>query len=288
MKAEWVAGDKNPFVSTRTFERSNKDGQTVEVVGLYSDLKDKIPAYGQTSDECEYIANGMVVQSASLRPNGDGMGTLTIVCASYGVDNGINTDTESETWTVEMQEVQQDLQCHPYIIAEDAARQQVIAWLATEEKYRIELKTVKDKKTVIYKYAPTDWNGDVGALKDVENARAKAFCDAYMDGIRTFNRYMPVVERTSVYRRLPGGTVNGAKVTGGTALFSDKIGKFDDPALGLQGYKTGQEGKWFKSRDSYRQNADSTWTRVEQWTWSPGNRHKWVYDNIDDKGQEGK
>ncbi len=116
-----------------------------------------------------------------------------------------------------------------------------------------------------------------GELQEVQEEEALKFIAAYMAGIKTFRRYYPVVEKTSLWRNPPGLNRSGRSFTGGSLPFSAGLGTFADPPVSLNGYPS---GNWYKSRDSWEEGADRTWTRTEQWTYTPdgaASDHAWIY-----------
>ena len=107
-----------------------------------------------------------------------------------------------------------------------------------------------------------------------------------MHGIRTYNRYYPVIDKQSTYRRVPGLSMNGASVSGGKAKFSEDIGTFSPPDIQLDGYA--QTG-FFKSGDEFRQSG-KTFTRSEQWTWTPDgsdSEYAWIYTPVENNNNGG-
>lgn len=279
MSVKHIAGETDPFVTSRGVERSDRDSTIVEVTGRYIDLKTQIPAKGSTGN---FVPEGYVCQSANLQSTGDGMGVLRISCTNYG-EADISTLPERTTFSVDMVEVQQDLQCHPKIKGDKDALGQALKWLATEEKWRFnpegDEQEMADPKNAKYRYADADWDGTETGLKIVTATNAQKFCAAWVDGIHTFNRYYPIVVKRGTYKRLPGASMSGASTTGGTVPFTSSAGKFEVPPLHLNGWK--KAGHWFKGKDTWEQNADTTWTRTEQWIYTPVTTHNWIYDDID-------
>jgi hypothetical protein len=161
-----------------------------------------------------------------------------------------------------------DLITHPAVTANDAALNECIKWLATDEAERFD-------GSNFY------WKDQSGVLQPVNLQAALNFCAAWVHGIHTYNRYYPVINKESTYTRIPGLTMgsltNKFSITGGTAAFSADVGKFNAPDISLTGYaSTG----YFKSGDSYRTSGNKTWTRTEQWTWTPDgstSAYAWIY-----------
>ena len=126
-----IAGSKDPVVTSRGEVQSDKNSASVEISGVYAELK----AVLRSKDYDQYCPDGFTVGNATLQATGDGMGVLRLSCSAYG-DGDILTLPEKTTFSVDMAEVQKDLQCHPKIIAVDIRKDQVLKWLATEEKWR--------------------------------------------------------------------------------------------------------------------------------------------------------
>jgi len=249
-----VLGSADPVVTGERKETSDRNVKVIEVEGLYSMLENEPPN--------AYCPSGYVVESSNVASTGDGMGKMTIRCVSY--NEGASFNAERTTFRVDMQEVQYDLEDHPHLAT---ARGIILKWLATDEKKRVSGNT--------YKYEDAD-----GTLKDVNDQLANKFCAAYMSGIKTFNRYYPVIEKISVYKNPPGLSMNGKSYTGGNPPFSSEVGRYNAPPINLQGF---QSGNFFKSKDSWVQNADTTWTRTEQWTYTPessSGNNAWIYTNL--------
>ncbi len=119
----------------------------------------------------------------------------------------------------------------------------------------------------------------------ITDATAIKFCDAWMHGIKTFNRYFPVVEKISTYKRVPGLSLTGATITGGTVSstnFGGNIGTWNSPPITLSGFaSTG----FFKSKYDWTQDAKSSWTLTEQWVWTPDGStsdYGWIYEDTNE------
>lgn len=219
-----------------------------------------------------YIPNdGSYVQSSTITSDGRGGGTLNITCVNPGADTTQSPATPTKiTYRLTMAEEQTDLIAHPTITASTTVVDICLKWLATDD--------AKKHDGTHYQYD----EGDGETFTPISDATAIKFCQAWMHGIKTYNRYFPVVEKISTWKRVPGLTLSGAQITGGTittANFSADIGKWDSPAITLAGYSsTG----FFKSKDDWTQNAKSSWTRTEQWVWTPdgsGSNYGWIYQS---------
>ncbi len=258
-----IAGATGAVQTSKSVRIAAKNGCTVVVEGPYAELEVIVPDQGTGHAGCSFCPDGMYVESATLDPDGSGGGKLVISCLSIGDDSQQNPAAPTRvTYTIEMVETQYELKDHPKL---EAGREEILKWLATDEKLRVFGQT--------YRYMGAD-----GELNNVSTAAGKKFCAAYMHGIQNFVRYYPVVTKTSYYRRVPGLTLDGLTVTGGAPAFSSVIGTFSVPGITLSGYdNTG----WFKTKDGWQQAGDLTWTRSEQWTWSPdgsNSDYAWIYD----------
>jgi len=252
-----IAGTTGPYQTGTTVRRSDADSTIVEVEGDLISLRSLNPA--------AYCPAGMVVESSEVYPTTGGHGKLSVSCVKY--NSGSSFSAEKTTFRVDMLEVQYDLENHP-AIADD--RNIILKWLSTPESKRI------DKDGYLFY---EDGEGTLVAITE-EDVYAEMFITAYMAGIRTFNRYYPVIERISTYKNPPGMNMSGRSFTGGSPTFSNGVGKYDNPPLSLNGYGNGH---WFKSKDSWMQNADTTWTRTEQWTYTPeasDGENGWVYTSL--------
>lgn len=255
MSAVRVLGSVSPVETKRSIEKGMKTATIVEVEGPYDLLERANPA--------TYCPGGMVVESSGVSSTGDGMGKLTVRCIAYDGD-GATFSPVRVTFRVDMQEVTYDLEDHPYLAD---VRDIVMKWLATDEAERVDGTT--------YKYKDAN-----GSLIPVTHEKAVKFCAAYMAGIKTFNRYYPVIEKTSVWKNPPGLNRSGISFSGGSPTFSDNVGKFDSPPIALNGFPA---SNFFKSKDSWSENADKTWNRTEQWTYTPdgsSGNHAWIYTQL--------
>lgn len=255
MSATKVLGSATPVTTGVRKEKSDREATVVEVEGLYSDLEREVPE--------TYCPQGFTVETSSLASTGDGLGKLTVRCVKY--DNGFSFSSVKTTFRVDMQEVTYDLEDHPHV---KSVRNTILMWLATAESKRVGVSS--------YMYEDKD-----GYMQTIGNQLAIKFCEAYMSGITTFNRYFPVIEKISTWRNPPGMNMSGRSFTGGSPTFSNNVGKYDPPPLSLSGFA--QSNYWFKSKDSWVQNADTTWTRTEQWTYTPessSGQNAWIYNNL--------
>lgn len=260
MAIELVTGSDDAVVTgvSRT-GGGNKDSAIVTVEGPVS-LLEKI------TDFDSFAPSGMIVESHTIDPNGDGFGRLVIRCVSYGSGQVSTTPTRT-TWRITMAEVQTKLQSHPHFDDpnNNEPRRQIAMWLATDELNRYD-----DNGSPQY----VDSEGTAHPL----TSPATDFCTAYEKGIETYVRHFPVVEKISYYKTLPGCSMTGNSTTSGTvSQFSGDIDTWSVPDVKLSGFaNTG----WFKSGDNYEQSNDLVWARHEQWTWTPDGSSSdtgWIY-----------
>lgn len=253
--------------------KSNADTNTlvITIEGPLSALEDMVPAQGATHSDLSYIPTGCYVQSARLSSDGRGGGTITINCVDPGSDSSQTPATPTKiTYRLTMAEEQTDLIAHPTITASQTILSMCLKWLATDDAKKYNAETEE------YQYD----EGDGITFTPITDETAIKFCQAWMHGIKTFNRYFPVVEKISTYKRVPGLSMTGATITGGTvssANFGGDIGTWNSPPITLSGFaSTG----FFKSKYDWTQNAKSSWTLTEQWVWTPdgsASDYGWIY-----------
>ena len=242
--------------------------QTVIVRGPLAVLKNRVPAQGTDHTACGWVPDGYWVKDATLSSN-EGEGTITIHCVAPGTDSAQSPASPTLiTYQIEMVECQMDLITHPHITDNANALDECVKWLATDEAQR-------------YDGGDYYWVDADGNQHPVNQQAALDFCAAWMHGIHTYNRYYPVINKESTYTRIPGLTMgtltNKFSITGGQAAFSAATGTFDTPDITLNGFaSTG----FFKSGDGYRHSGNKTFTRTEQWTWTPDGSdgpYAWIY-----------
>lgn len=256
------AGREGPLISRISTTNKDKNQAVFTVEGLYEDL-----AAMDEQAIIEIVPDGHYgVESVNLTSSGNGMGVMTINCRYY--DDPDETEEfvpVRTTFEVEMAEVQYDLEDHPALAN---ARPVILMWLATDESQRVDGETFKYR----------DKNGDLQTIDS--SSDAYKFCSAYMAGIRSFNRYFPVITKTSIWRNPPGLVRDGRSFTGGELPFSS-CGYFEEPPISLNAYP---DENYFKSKDSWVQNENKTWSRTEQWTFTPegsDGEHAWIYEELD-------
>lgn len=252
--------------------RGDTDSLVITIEGPQATMESLVPAQGATHADFAYIPTGCYVQNASLSSDGRGKGTITINCVDPGADSEQTPTTPTKiTYRLTMAEEQTDLIAHPVITANATVVRDCLAWLATDDSKKVD-------ENGGYQYIESDGT----SYTPITDATAIKFCDAWMHGIKTFNRYFPVVEKISTYKRVPGLSLTGATITGGTvstANFGGNIGTWNVPAITLAGFaSTG----FFKSKYDWTQNAKSSWTLTEQWVWTPdgsASQYGWIYQS---------
>lgn len=257
MSVKVIAGSGVPVISGRTVSSGGDNPScTVNVTGFSADLK--------SADPNDYVPSGYEYRKSNITTHGDGTGTLSIECGEIPSTDP-SSNTIRVTYTITMSEVQTDLKEHPSITV--AGRKEITMWLATDAKSRY------------------DSNGNpqyldsLGGECSVNDATAKKYIKAYEAGIETYNRYFPIIRKTSYIKKVPGllDKAENKGVEGGSITFS-AAGSFSPPDLSLTGYA---DTGWFKSGDEYQQNDNRTWTHTEEWTWTPegsGSEHSWIYN----------
>ena len=253
-----ATGKTAPFRTSVTKQMADASGATVVIEGPYETLD------ALTSAQIDaLLPAGYTRETATLDPAGEGMGKLTVRTVAFDNPAAEGLEPVRTTFRISMQEVQYDLEDHPHLAG---ARDKILKWLATDETVRVDGNN----------YYWQDPNGD---LHQINDAAAIQFIEAYMAGIKTFVRYYPVITKISTWKNPPGVTMSGRSFTSGTPPFSQGIGGFDNPPLTLSGYPSGY---WFKSGDEWTNNGDRTWSREEQWTYTPegsGGSHAWIYNS---------
>jgi len=257
MATKLVLGTGNPVLTSSSATKADKDGYTVDVEGPYELVN------GLSGSA--YCPQGYEVESETVGTTDAGMAKLTVRCIRYSSGGSESWAPVRTTFRVDMLEVQYDLEDHPHLAG---YRDKILMWLATDEAERVDGND--------FKYKDKDGN-----LQTMEaNTPGFKFCKAYMAGLKTFNRYYPVIEKISYWKNPPGLNRFGVSFSSGSPKFSSNIGKFDSPPISLNGYAA---SKWFKSKDGWTENGNKTWTRTEQWTYAPegsSSEHAWIYTEL--------
>ena len=258
-------GRSGPVETGQTITQSDRDAVTVVVEGSYGNLK-ALPDNRIVS----FVPAGYTFESSQLTSGDHGMGRLEVHAVKYDAPGDNNLAPVRTTFRIEMQEVQYDLEDHPHLAD---ARDTILKWLATDETVRVD-------GNDYYWQDPNGNKHQIGGA--AAGALALKFISAYMAGIKSFVRYYPVISKISVWKNPPGLAMSGRSYTSGTPRFSSGIGGYDDPPISLNGYPSRH---WFKSGDGWEQNENRTWTRQEQWTYTPEasnaqDGHAWIYSEL--------
>ena len=251
-------------------QKADTNTRTVIVRAPLAAIESRVPPKGASHAVCGWVPERYFVSSARLSSS-DGEGTITLECISPGDDSQQAPIAPSLIqYQILMTEVQTDLIAHPAITQSPGSVELCLKWLATDEARRID-----DQGDYC-------WEDVDGSSQKINDQAAVRYCNAWMHGIKTYNRYFPIIEKQSIYTRVPGLTLGGTQgsnplsVTGGTAKFSADIGTFSAPDISLDGYA---DTGWFKSGDDYR-SSGRAFTRSEQWTWTPdgsSSNFAWIY-----------
>ena len=152
--------------------------------------------------------------------------TITFVKCPNG-----KTEPYAISWEASMEEVQTPLINHP-MLRKYGIIDQLYKWEDTSPGRRVR----KDKEgNLIFYYDETEYSGTQITLnrKKITNEWNIAYCKAILGGIKTFNRYLPVITKTSTYLELKGIHYNDDHMPfrGNIEDFSgpDTIGHFNDP-----------------------------------------------------------
>lgn len=268
-----------PFETVpKDFAWSDHQTLTMTVVGDYQEMWNKKLHPGMGINETGYVtgAANWFIRTVDIAREEANVGILKI--GMVYCPEGLNKPYSS-TIEVAMEEVQKALITHPLFKTdgEDEDKDKALAEIRGWERYRnISAGATKGYgKDMKFYYTEDDTTP-----KEVEKETAKQYCRAVSSGIETYNIYLPVITRTSLYLRLPGEVTYKADsniVSGGEIECAEQIGRFCDPPIRVDGLK---EGEYFKSKDSYSQAADGSWTRTEQWTYTNDLTHRWIYDEL--------
>lgn len=210
--------------------------------GPTSALEASMPAAG---DEW---TTGYYVQSTSINPleNTDQSELVvdSIIEGSPGVLTlGPVSNNEFPFYEIEWLSYEKSLRAHPYFDGLTVTGWQGIdAWIDEEDT------TARSQ----YAYYPRAADGSVTVSTTVGlDATQQKFAELYNKGIESYNDYLPVARKTSLYQSTTSIT---------SASVGQKIG--GDPFTGVpSGYQ------WQKTADrSSKQGRGFKWTKVEEWT----------------------
>lgn len=257
MAIQHIIGSTDAVVTGGTQVESDSNSHVVTVEGPWDVIE-------EITDYSDYVPSGFTFVEAQKR-NNQGFGTIEIRCQKFGSSDASTTPTRT-TWRIEIAAVDTPLYCHPDITSVENARKEIDCWLNTESGKRFDSS------------GNPQWVDEFGTPQPVNNQGAIKYINAWKKGVETYLRYFPIVEKISTYSRLPGCSMSESSTTSGTADFSADIGKWSKPAVKLSGYN---DDGWYKSGDTYVENGDRSWTRTEQWTWTPSyddDDLSWIYD----------
>lgn len=254
------AGQAGPFLTVTSRFSGDRKSANFTIEGAFEDLEAL-----SDSEILLLIPSGFAIKNTRIDPTDVGMGKMVVSATEYVTGAGQTNVPIRTTFAINMAEVVYDLIDHDALAGEPHGICE--KWLATDESDRVS----GSGQNLVFRYRTTD------GLETISNDAALKFCRAYLAGIKTFNKYFPVVSKVSIYTNPPGLNVSGGSFTGGSPTFSSNIGKYNDPPISLNGYPTGD---WFKSRDRWNENANRTWNRDEEWTYTPegsSGQHAWIY-----------
>lgn len=249
------AGSSAPAVMSRTRVESDTDREAVVIEGLYSALR--------SADVDDLVPEGYAVDTKTTESTGNGWGRIVLSCSPDGAT--ASTEPRRTTFRIAMEAVTYDLQDHPKLQLA-ASKNEIVKWLATDEAIRVD--------GTDYYYTLED-----GTPHPVSDQWALKFCAAFMAGIKTFNRYYPVIEKISYWDNPPGVTKSGKSYTGGSFTEFSGAGHYEAPPITLPGCAA---TNWYKSGDDWVQQENKVWVRTEQWTYTPessSDDHAWIYSS---------
>ncbi len=264
---------------------------TITMVARWEDIKGEGAYVGQRATDWLVKAEDLPDAShyyiidleKSRRDALVGVITAQLVHAPNGVDKEF-----AVTYNIEMREVQKSLETHyllmPAKLDADSknAQKQIRKWNMTNEAART--KWDENNDPTFYYFNFDERGSAVGKELKVNSVGAKKYCAAKTAGIDSFNLYLPVIQKVSNYVRPKGVKFDPdthAIEKGATFEICDDdetIGQFCDPPVKIKGYTDSDKYRWFKSVDQWQMNADTTWTRTEEWVCTNDLNHTWIYD----------
>lgn len=286
MAAEYKGEIANGSAPTevRTISKSDNTTLEVEIIGRYSTLENLILSKGP-GDDVELLVNAAKGDSFS------GYRIKTLACQREGGDVGklraslvyaqSTTEPFHITYNIDMQEVQKSLLSHPLFREHPESLQYIQLWNNTSPGTRVKWGSSREKDQFFYY---DESSGYSSSLIQITDTNAIKYCKAFVAGIETYNVYLPVVSKISLYLKAPPGLSQDDTTheLSGTLQYSTNIGKWDDGfGFQIQGYDTTSTQGWYKSKDRYVQNADGTWQREEEWVFTNDKTHAWIYMDAD-------
>ena len=264
MAIEKILGDEDAVETGASTVRSDDgDSSVIYVEGPMSVLE-------AMTDLSSFVPAGMELVGSRIDPTDPGFGRISVTCKDIGDATSAGSQPTHTTWRIDFLERQLPLQQHPDIPNED--RIEIYKWLATDTLKRFS------------ENGAPQWVDENGTATPLGNPYAIKFAKCYLRGVETFVSHVPVVQKISTYKRLPGATMNKTSTTGGTANQItpwSTLDTFNTPGLTLNGYN---DDGWFKSGDNYVQGQDQKWTRTEEWIWTPDYNDEdinWIYGGGD-------
>ena len=263
MAIEKILGEDDAVETGASTVRSDDgDSSVIYVEGPLSVLEN-------ISDPSSFVPSGMELVGSRIDPTDNGFGRMSVTCKDIGDGSSASFGATHVTWRIDFLERQLPLQQHPDIPKADRA--EIYKWLATDTLKRFN----PDND------AP-QWVDENGKATPLAQPYAIKFANCYLRCVETFISHVPVVQKISTYKRLPGADMNKTSTTGGTASQItpwSTLDTFNTPGLTLDGY---DDDGWFKSGDSYVQGQDQKWTRTEEWIWTPDYADEdisWIYES---------
>lgn len=272
----------------RTITKSDNTTLEVEIVGRYNVLENIIRSKGAGDDA------GLLV-NASKGDTFSGYRIKTLACQREGGDVGVlranlvyaqsTSQPYHITYNIDMQEVQKSLMSHPLFRRNAGSLQYIQRWNETAAGARVIWGDDRDSDKFVYLDESGSASSPYAPYTEITDATAIKYCKAVIAGIETYNVYLPVVSKISLYLKEPPGLSQNDTTheLSGTLRYSTNIGKWDDGfGFQIQGYNTTSTQGWYKSKDRYVQNADGTWQREEEWVFTNDKTHAWIYMDADE------
>lgn len=291
-----ISKGNHPTV-TRSVQRSENCTMEIQIVGDYLGLERVVLTSGVGDDAGNVCTNsegdsfnGYKIKNLSLSREEGNVGLLS---ASL-VKCGSITKPYHITYTVDMVEDQRTLLRHPMFRGKSKSYDIIRKWNETREGLRFTAGDTPEKD--VYRYEDYEGGGlggsdsiyvddliDVGKRKlfVIKDEVALKYCKAVVAGIETYNVYLPVISKVSLYLKQPPGVSqdDDTHEIKGNLEFSKGIGRWDSSfGFTLVGFEDNEKQGWFKSQDQWLQNSDGSWQRTEQWTFSDSKDHAWIYE----------
>lgn len=259
-----IAGETNPLSLVSRKRLSTDNTVVVEIEGPYAAVAAMQPAYGAGHAAFTPCPDGFTVAGSEVSPDGRGGGRLSVTCVAYGEAAGSGFAPTKTVFTIDMVETVKQLESHPHLQSDIAT---IKLWLASSPG-------VQYSGASGYSYTDA-----AGATQPIDaSSKAYKFCQAYSSGIQTYSEFYPVITKVSVWSTLQGASMSGNSMTSANvSQFSAAMGKWSTPPITLNGYAS---TNWFKNADRWQQNQDQSYTRTEQWNYTPKgstSEFGWIY-----------